>query len=167
MAVVGTPDPSHPWRYRPRRKHVDLPAMTVQARLKMAVDALAPRKARSFTANVLRAWGEQDLVDDAVLIVSELATNAFQYGRRQQDSMLQAIETIVLILELRPDTVSVHIRDNSPILPSPRTSPEDQEGGRGLRIVAALAQSWTATAVTGDGKQISAFLRRTSRNLPE
>lgn len=167
MAVVGTPDPSHPWRYRPRKKHVDLPAMTVQARLKMAVDALAPRKARSFTANVLRAWGEQDLVDDAVLIVSELTTNAFQHGRRQQDLAVQDVETIVLILELRSDTVSIHLRDNSLVLPSPRASPEDQERGRGLRIVAALAHSWTTTSITGNGKQVTAFLRRTPRSLSE
>ncbi|MFF4989739.1 ATP-binding protein [Streptosporangium saharense] len=141
--------------------------MTVQARLKMAVDALAPRKARSFTANVLRAWGEQDLVDDAVLIVSELTTNAFQHARRQQNLAVQDVETIVLILELRPDTVSIHLRDNSLVLPSPRTSPEDQEGGRGLRIVAALAHSWTATSITGNGKQVTAFLRRIPRSLSE
>ncbi|MEU3164032.1 ATP-binding protein [Streptosporangium sp. NPDC006930] len=141
--------------------------MTLYAQLKMTVDSLTPKRARVFTTDILRAWGEQDLVDDAVLIVSELVTNAFRHARRQGPEELtgltvQNIETVTLLLELWPDAVGIHLQDGSPILPVPRTALDDQENGRGLQIVAALTQSWVAAPVAANGKRITTFLRRDS-----
>ncbi|MER5621590.1 ATP-binding protein [Streptosporangium sp. NPDC002544] len=146
---------------------VELPVVTLHAQLKMAVDPLAPKRARVFTANILRAWGEQDLIDDAVLIVSELVTNSFRHGRSQRLEDLtvlmgQSTESVTLLLELRPDAVGIHLQDGSPSLPVPRIALDDQENGRGLQIITALAQSWTVAPVVANGKQITTFLRRGS-----
>lgn len=47
----------------------------------LAANDRAPGKARSFTREALTAWGVEDLLDQAVLIVSELTTNAERHGR--------------------------------------------------------------------------------------
>lgn len=47
-----------------------------QQSLTLVANDRAPGRARSFTRQTLRAWGAEDLMDDAVLIVSELTTNA-------------------------------------------------------------------------------------------
>ncbi|WP_405150715.1 ATP-binding protein [Sphaerisporangium sp. NBC_01403] len=146
------------------------PALTARAQLEMATDPLAPKKARDFTAETLRTWGEHNLVEDATLVVSELATNAFRHGHRRLEELADAarrdIEKITLILELWPDAVGVRLQDSSPVVPAPRVALDDQEDGRGLRIVSAVASSWTVSPVAADGKQITAFLRRDGRTLP-
>ncbi|WP_329428844.1 ATP-binding protein [Streptosporangium sp. NBC_01495] len=141
--------------------------MTLHAQLKMTVDPLTPKRARVFTTDILRAWGERDLVDDAVLIVSELVTNAFRHGRSRTPEELtgltgQNTETVTLLLELWPNAVGIHLQDGSSVLPVPRVALDDQENGRGLQIVTALAQSWTAAPVAANGKRITTFLRRDS-----
>lgn len=71
----------------------------------------------------------QDLVDDAVLMVSELTTNAILYGDAPYE----------LVLRIDPAEVVCMVVDAGAVLPILRRTDTQAENGRGLRIVAELS----------------------------
>jgi PAS domain S-box-containing protein len=83
------------------------------------------------------------LVEDAVLATSELLTNAIVHGLGPID------------LRLRTNTreVLVEVQDRASFLPRKLRPSVDDEHGRGLQIVAALAERW-GTRATDDGKSV-------------
>src|SRR4051812_49749366 len=86
---------------------------------------------------------EDPAVDDAVLMISELVTNAVRHTR-----------TILLVLVTIEDhTLHVDVTDDNPTLPAPPNPEHDATGGRGLRIVDALATRWGITP-TKEGKTV-------------
>ena len=116
---------------------------------------LAPGSARALVRAALAEWAElglpgtehltDRLADDAVVAVSELVTNA----------VVHAGTEVGLACRLEPDTgaLVVEVCDHHPSR-APRgadTEPsyETPEFGRGLRLVAALAESWGITYRTG------------------
>ncbi|MEV0469635.1 ATP-binding protein [Streptomyces prunicolor] len=139
-----------------------------QKSLTLAADDSAPRMARSFTRDALGAWGLDDLLDDAVLIVSELTTNAERYGRSgeapgrdRSAGQGERNEEITLTLMVQADVVTIEVEDNSPHAPVEQAADEDSISGRGLRLVSATADSWTTCPTEdGTGKRVLAFIRR-------
>jgi anti-sigma regulatory factor (Ser/Thr protein kinase) len=107
-----------------------------------------PRAARSFVVGALARHGLDALVDDAALIVSELATNALLHGGT----------AFSVTVSGRAGRVRLSVRDHSPVLPMRRITTLLSPSGRGLRLVAALAQAW-GTEVLGDAKVVWAELR--------
>ncbi|MEU9396870.1 SpoIIE family protein phosphatase [Streptomyces sp. NPDC048324] len=94
--------------------------------------------ARSFVRDTLQGWGFADIVDDAVVLTSELVTNAVVHAGTSAD-----------VLCLRTDDgVRVEVADHYPEREIPlQGSPvnmgsPDREGGRGLQLCAALAGRW-------------------------
>ncbi|MBK3645182.1 SpoIIE family protein phosphatase [Streptomyces sp. MBT33] len=94
--------------------------------------------ARSFVRDTLQGWGFADIVDDAVVLTSELVTNAVVHAGTSAD-----------VLCLRTDEgVRVEVADHYPEREIPlQGSPvnmgsPDREGGRGLQLCAALAGRW-------------------------
>ncbi|MFE5919052.1 SpoIIE family protein phosphatase [Streptomyces sp. NPDC002285] len=94
--------------------------------------------ARSFVRDTLQGWGFADIVDDAVVLTSELVTNAVVHAGTSAD-----------VLCLRSDDgVRVEVADRYPEREIPlQGSPvnmgsPDREGGRGLQLCAALAGRW-------------------------
>jgi anti-sigma regulatory factor (Ser/Thr protein kinase) len=114
----------------------------------------APRLARE----ALRAWLALDdlrQLDAEVLIVaSELVTNAVLHARTTLELSYAAedsnVEVGVRDLDVRPwrPAVSVPAR-----VPARSSWPSLSLGGRGLAIVAAMADEWGVTE-TQDGKQV-------------
>lgn len=101
--------------------------------------------ARRLVRAACAAWRLDDLAEDGALIVAELVSNAVQHARR--DSIRVVVE--------RPDTRCVRIgvvdfSKDPPVRKAP--GPED-EGGRGLALVAALAERWGAEPLPW-GKQV-------------
>ncbi|MBT2529473.1 MULTISPECIES: SpoIIE family protein phosphatase [Streptomyces] len=94
--------------------------------------------ARAFVRDTLQGWGYADIVDDAVVLTSELVTNAVVHAGTTAD-----------VLCLRTDDgVRVEVGDRYPEREVPLQgtaqsfgSP-DREGGRGLLLCAAIASRW-------------------------
>lgn len=92
----------------------------------------------------LRISGVSDsVVDDAVLILSELLSNACRHGRplgveTVGDGDVQAAWRVD-----RTGRLTVEVTDGGgPTRPVPATPSVTARGGRGLNIISALAQDW-------------------------
>lgn len=91
-------------------------------------------KARCLVRVTLAAWHLDDLADDGMLIVSELASNAVRHARSPS----------IRVTITRPEPVRVRIGvvDKSRCLPKLREPHEEAETGRGLALVQTLATDW-------------------------
>jgi PAS domain S-box-containing protein len=108
----------------------------------LPADPAIVAKARNDTSEQLAVWGLQEVSFVAELIVSELVTNAIRYG----------VPPIQLRL-IRHSTLICEVSDGSNTAPHLRRARIFDEGGRGLLLVAQLAQSW-GTRQTLVGKTI-------------
>jgi anti-sigma regulatory factor (Ser/Thr protein kinase) len=82
----------------------------------------------------LDSWGYgQDDIDQVLLVCSELATNAVQHGHR-------AGHLFEVRLVAEGTDCLVEVSDPTPRPPHPVTAGRDDEHGRGLQLVAALAE---------------------------
>ncbi|MFJ5834468.1 SpoIIE family protein phosphatase [Streptomyces sp. NPDC093089] len=93
--------------------------------------------ARAFVRDTLQGWGHSELVDDAVVLTSELVTNAVIHAGTSAE-----------VLCLRSDDgIRVEVADRYPEREIPVQSGRslgnpDRENGRGLLLCAALAHRW-------------------------
>ncbi|MET9445173.1 SpoIIE family protein phosphatase [Streptomyces sp. NPDC006610] len=94
--------------------------------------------ARSFVRDTLQGWGYADVVDDAVVLTSELVTNAVVHAGTTADVLCLRTESGVRI------EVADHYPEREVPLQSSAVSmgSPDREGGRGLQLCAALAGHW-------------------------
>jgi anti-sigma regulatory factor (Ser/Thr protein kinase) len=88
-------------------------------------------KARAFVAGVLRQASDE-LRDRAMLITSELATNA----------IVHAGTAFTVTATLTEDEVHVAVTDGGGAIPRPRDPARAEPHGRGLLIADALADRW-------------------------
>ncbi|QKW10290.1 SpoIIE family protein phosphatase [Streptomyces sp. NA04227] len=98
---------------------------------------------RAEAARVLESWGLGAIAFTTELIVSELVTNAIRYGA----------PPIRFRLLHHEDTLICEVADASSTAPHLRRAATTDEGGRGLFIIARIAQRW-GTRYTPRGKVI-------------
>jgi hypothetical protein len=123
-------------------------ALTIEREARFRWSGRAPGQARRFVTDTLAAWGRADLIDDAALVASELATNA----------VLHARSDFTVVLSRRPDgTIRVAVRDASHLRPRPRRAGPLDCSGRGLGMVETIAAGWGADLLP-DGKVVWARL---------
>jgi anti-anti-sigma factor len=135
--------------------------------LPLAPSPTAPATARRFVRDTCRAWRldavedssdptarrwVEDLIDRAVLVASELVTNAVVHSQGP----------VRLRLELHQERLHLAVYDQSPRLLALAAEPGDleAEGGRGLLIVDQLASAWGVHPAPGGGKAIWCVLER-------
>jgi anti-sigma regulatory factor (Ser/Thr protein kinase) len=106
--------------------------------------------ARHFVESILSGWGFQELGWTATLIVSELAANAALHARGEQ---------FRVEVSTGSGGVRLEIHDTSLRLPQRRSYSNEATTGRGLKLVAELAQEW-GVEPTAAGKSVWAVLRR-------
>ncbi|MGW2260969.1 ATP-binding protein [Streptomyces sp. NPDC001780] len=109
-------------------------------------------QARREMRKALADWGLAALEDPAALVLSELLTNAVRHARVSPGHV---IETRFAQL---PDGLRIEVHDASPTPPEPRAPGADACDGRGLVLVAALAEAWGVRARSGPGKAVWATL---------
>ncbi|KOG89734.1 diguanylate cyclase, partial [Streptomyces varsoviensis] len=103
---------------------------------------------RRFLLGALREWGLEALADTAPLLLSELLTNA----------VLHARGPIGLRLWRSNRELGVEVADGSTPRPRARLATATEECGRGLMLVAALADAW-GTRPEAAGKAVWFTLR--------
>ncbi|MEO3973502.1 SpoIIE family protein phosphatase [Streptomyces sp. CAU 1734] len=105
-------------------------------------DGAAVGIVRARCTRTLGEWGLEEIAFTTELILSELVTNAIRYAR--QPVTVRLIHSTSLICE---------VFDGSATSPHLRRAQLTDEGGRGLFLVAQLADRW-GTRYTADGKVI-------------
>ncbi|MEU6732291.1 ATP-binding SpoIIE family protein phosphatase [Streptomyces physcomitrii] len=112
----------------------------------LAADPAVVSEARRHTLATLADWGLEEASFTAELVVSELVTNAIRYG-----------EVPIRLRLIRDRALICEVSDASSTSPHMRRARVFDEGGRGLLLVAQLADRW-GTRYTREGKIIWAEL---------
>jgi anti-sigma regulatory factor (Ser/Thr protein kinase) len=144
--------------------HVGPPDARPVARTSRPGNLLAPAAARRFVRAALAEWtglglpaavGFSDrLADDAVIVADELVTNAVVHAGTTVELLFRLEEAAedeaaALVLEVADHHPTRSVRSDRPG-PVPAADPDDPaEVGRGLQVVAALAERWGITYRTG------------------
>lgn len=105
-------------------------------------DPLAARAARRHVRNQLRAWRLDELAACTEMLASELVTNVVRHARGP-----------IRLRLLRGETLVCEVFDGSLTTPRIRGASWNDEGGRGLQLVAALSDRW-GTRYMAEGKCI-------------
>ena len=91
------------------------------------------------------------VLDVALLLTSELVTNAVKYGGPR----------IVLTLRDEPEVLRIEVHDDGPTAPRASEAATEAVGGRGLALVGSLASDWgTRTEPDTPGKTVWFALRK-------
>jgi anti-sigma regulatory factor (Ser/Thr protein kinase) len=115
----------------------------------LPADHEVPARLRRIIRASLTHWGQTDMIDTAALLLTELTTNALRHG--------EGAEIGVRILP-QDGRLRIEVCDGSPARPVLRHASPDDECGRGLFLVEALAESW---GTTPDGTSTWCTLRLT------
>ncbi|MBZ3906552.1 ATP-binding protein [Streptomyces scabiei] len=99
-------------------------------------DRLVPSQVRQTVRVMLACWGLPGLVDSAQLLATELVTNAFEHGRGSVEVRLYLTATHLVI----------EVRDGSHVFPVLGDAAVEAVDGRGLFLVASIADRWGVSA---------------------
>ena len=125
-----------------RRGHDDGDVLLLVREMSAIADA------RHWVGSTLRERGlPRQCCDDAVLVISELVTNAVRHGDGR----------IVARVHTNGDEVTLSVSDEGTALPELRHVPVNPAGGLGLQIVDRLATRWGVESA-GRGKTVWAVL---------
>lgn len=116
----------------------------MQAAAMLSPDLTSPGSARRFVVAALAGAGadpEQAWV--ATLLAHELVANAVVHARS---------DVVVQVL-VDDDRLRVEVSDDSPVDPQPRHPDEEATSGRGLQLVARMADEWGIEAAD-NGKSV-------------
>ncbi|MGC5012421.1 ATP-binding protein [Streptosporangium sp. DT93] len=139
--------------YSPFHSDLDDPDhLTLNAdELRLAAQPAAASRAREFTRARLDRWGLAELTDACVLVVSEMTTNAITVTRATR-----AAEACPIVLRLRvtAEGLFAEVWDGCGGTPEPADPGEDDESGRGLRLVGMCTDEWGHYPAPGGGKVV-------------
>ncbi|MBV2357297.1 SpoIIE family protein phosphatase [Streptomyces sp. J2-1] len=131
---------------------------------------VAPGSARALVRAAFQEWAERGLTDprtagrqadDAAAVVSELVTNAVVHAGTEIDVAWRLQEDGAFVVEVGDRHAARAPRDPA----APGTPHEVPEHGRGLRLVATLAETWGVTYRPG-AKTVWALLPARPREEP-
>ena len=103
------------------------------SRVRLTAGPAAAAEARTHVRAAIFAWDISVDTSAAVLLTSELVTNAIRH---------ETNETITLAITCSCGDLRVDVHDSSYALPVVLEAAADAEAGRGLMLVATLADEW-------------------------
>jgi anti-sigma regulatory factor (Ser/Thr protein kinase) len=109
------------------------PTELQECRVRLTASPAAAAEARSQVRAAVCAWDVPVDLDTAVLLTSELVTNAIRH---------EAGGTVTLAVTCSRGELRVDVHDTSCFLPMVMDAPGDAEVGRGLMLVATLSSEW-------------------------
>lgn len=104
----------------------------MEATIRLSPHPTSAREAREFVAGTLRRWGRRDQTEAAVLLTSELVTNAIVHARSQ----------VAVTMRMAGEGLRISVLDESTDQPVLQSGTDQLASGRGLTLVEALAASW-------------------------
>lgn len=132
--------------------------------LTLAAAPAAIGRARQLIRFALTQWGLAALAADAELVTSELMTNAVQAteatstGAEAAPDGFGTAATVQVRVLMYQASIIIEVWDRDPGTPRRHEAAADDEGGRGLMIVAALCTQWDFSAAADGGKVVWAEL---------
>jgi len=109
------------------------PIQQQACRVRLGPGPIAAAQARAQVRAAIRGWDVPVDPDVAILLTSELVTNAVTHGTG---------EPVTLAIDCSGGRLRVDVHDTSCALPLLSEAPGDAETGRGLMLVASLAAEW-------------------------
>jgi anti-sigma regulatory factor (Ser/Thr protein kinase) len=98
----------------------------------LPAEPLSARQARRFVTSALSELGLPELTDTALILVSELVTNAVLHARSE----------VTLTVVRTGGGLRMEVGDQSSLAPSVRRYSAEAATGRGLVLVESLADAW-------------------------
>ena len=98
---------------------------------------------RSRARETLHPWHGPEVVDDALLVITELVENVVQHTGDGGE----------LTMRNNDGAVRIEVADSSPQLPRAHRPDPRRIGGRGLLVIAAISSAWGAQS-DGHGKVV-------------
>ena len=99
------------------------------------------KAARDFTAATLRGWKLDALAEEAVIVASELVTNAIRHGTCSSGPDVD-VASVMLAWQRHDGRIICVVSDGSSMPPVLEQADTSSESGRGLQVVHALAAAW-------------------------
>lgn len=127
---------------------VDRPPHRRFRRVPLPDSPAAPIMARAVVREACELWGLLRVLDDAVLVASELVENAVRHAHSES----------VLRVELRAGGLALAVRDNDPAPPLLETPRPDVPGHRGVQLVDRISVAWGCAPSSDGGKIVWAVL---------
>jgi PAS domain S-box-containing protein len=127
------------------------PTASDRCRVILPPEVASARRARHLLTEELERWGEAELVETAVLCVSEVVTNA----------VVHAGTPVALEIALRADRVRIEVADGGAAPPERVEADADAVHGRGIAIVELLSAGW-GVEQRDEGKCVWFELERTN-----
>lgn len=118
--------------------------------LQLPAASTSAREARGFTREALNRWQLDGIGDDALLVVTELVTNAVTHARSECE----------LRLSLGPHALRIEVLDRGAGTPDPLPPSATRNHGRGLHMIDAVAAAWGVEPVPAGGKLVWAEIRQ-------
>ncbi|GAA0498319.1 ATP-binding protein [Streptomyces olivaceiscleroticus] len=109
---------------------------TREYRIALTVGDHSPRHVRRILRELLRLWGLARIEDAASLVVTELLVNVYRHVPDRRCTVT------VRRYEGGGAGVVIGVHDAYPVLPRVRGAAPNAVGGRGLALVAAVADKW-------------------------
>lgn len=114
--------------------------VTERAELLLPLSTASPAAAREFARLSGCPAHDLQVLDEAMLLITELVTNSIKHGG----------PPILLAVECDEHSLTVRVRDGSTDLPRPRVASADDEDSRGLTLVELLSDAWGVEPVEDD-----------------
>jgi DNA-binding NarL/FixJ family response regulator len=121
-----------------------LEAVLAKASGRLPAELRSAGEARRLVRQALDGWTEEERIEDIVLCVSELVTNA----------VVHAGSSPRVLVHVRPAVIHVEISDDSETHPVVRGAGPQETSGRGMSILSAYSDRWGSLRRSGGGKTV-------------